>query len=50
MIQMHVLGLEASHLLLIRTNLGYGTKLMAACACQGCSVSGLVFIFGLVFS
>jgi hypothetical protein len=28
---------QASHLLLIRTNLGYGTVLTAACAHQGCS-------------
>jgi hypothetical protein len=32
-----VLGLQASHLLLIRTNLGYGTVLTAACARRGCS-------------
>jgi hypothetical protein len=37
MIPMIVLGLKASHLLLIRTNLGYGTLLTAACARQGCS-------------
>jgi hypothetical protein len=35
---MHVLGL-----LLIDTNLGYGTVLMAGCACQGCSASDLIF-------
>jgi hypothetical protein len=32
---MRVLGPWASHLLLIRTNLGCGTVLMAACARQG---------------
>jgi hypothetical protein len=42
MIRVHVLGLQASHLLLIRTYLGYGTVLMAACAHLGCSASGLV--------
>jgi hypothetical protein len=35
MIRMSVLGLQASHLLLIRTNLGYGTILTAACASRG---------------
>jgi hypothetical protein len=35
---MSELGLQASHLLLIRTNLGYGTILMVACT-QGCSAS-----------
>jgi hypothetical protein len=39
---MHVVGLQTSHLLLIHTNLGYGTVLTAACAHQGCSASGLV--------
>jgi hypothetical protein len=34
-----VLRREASHLLLIRTNLGYGTVSMAACARQGCSAT-----------
>jgi hypothetical protein len=43
MIKMHVLGLKASHLLLICTNLGYGTVLTVACACQGCSASDLVW-------
>jgi hypothetical protein len=38
-IRMRVLGLQASHLLLIRTNLGYGTVLTAACARQGCSAT-----------
>jgi hypothetical protein len=40
MIQMSVLGLQTSHLLLIRTNLGYGTVLMAACTHLGCTSSG----------
>jgi hypothetical protein len=34
-----VLGLQTGLLLLIRTNLGYGTVLMVACAHQGCSAS-----------
>jgi hypothetical protein len=42
---MRVLGLQTSHLLLIRTNLGYGTVLTAACARQGCSASGLFVFF-----
>jgi hypothetical protein len=37
MIQMSALGLQASHLLFIRTNSGHGTVLMAAFARQGCS-------------
>jgi hypothetical protein len=37
MLRMSVLGLQASHLLLIRTNLGYGTVLTPACARQGCN-------------
>jgi hypothetical protein len=37
---MSVLGPQTSHLLLIRTNLGYRTVLTAACAHQGCSDSG----------
>jgi hypothetical protein len=45
---MRVLGLQASHLLLIRTNLGCGTVLTAACARQDCSASGLVW-FGSVW-
>jgi hypothetical protein len=40
---MRVLRLQASHLLLIRTNLDCGTVSTAACARQGCSDSGLVF-------
>jgi hypothetical protein len=42
---MRVLGQQTSHLLLIRTNLGYGTVLTATCARPGCSASGLVFCF-----
>jgi hypothetical protein len=34
---MSVLRQQTSHLLLIRTNLGYGTVLTAACVRQGCS-------------
>jgi hypothetical protein len=34
-----VLRRQTSHLLLIRTNLGYGTVLTAACARQGCSAT-----------
>jgi hypothetical protein len=34
---MSVLGLQTSHLLLILTNLGFGTVLTAACAREGCS-------------
>jgi hypothetical protein len=48
MIQMRVLGLQTSHLLLIRTNLGYGTVLTVACHCQGCSASGLLW-FGFFY-
>jgi hypothetical protein len=44
MIRTRVLGLQASHLLLIGTNWGYGTVLTAACALQGCSASGLVCV------
>jgi hypothetical protein len=40
---MCVLGLQTSHLLLIRTDLGYGTGLTAACTRQGCSAIGLGF-------
>jgi hypothetical protein len=36
---MRVFGLQPSHVLLIRINLGYGTLLTAACARQGCSAS-----------
>jgi hypothetical protein len=37
---MRVLGLKKRHLLLIRSNLGYGTVLPAARAHQGCCASG----------
>jgi hypothetical protein len=36
---MSVLGQQTSHLFLIRTNLGYGTVLTAACTNQGCSAA-----------
>jgi hypothetical protein len=36
---MSVLRRKASHLLLIRTNFGYGTVLTAACARPGCSAT-----------
>jgi hypothetical protein len=36
---MTVLRQQASHLLLIPTNFGYGTVLTAACAPPGCSVT-----------
>jgi hypothetical protein len=41
---MSALGLQTSHLFPIRTNLGYGTVLMAACARQGCSATDYVII------
>jgi hypothetical protein len=44
MSRMNVLRLQTSHLLLIRTNWGYGTVLMAACACQGCSSTLLLLL------
>jgi hypothetical protein len=48
MVRMRVLGLQTSHLILIRTNLVYGTALAAACARQACSVSGFFFVwFGM---
>jgi hypothetical protein len=37
--RMRVLGLQTSHLQLIRTNLGYGTILTAVGARQGCSAT-----------
>jgi hypothetical protein len=37
--QMAVLKWQTSHLLFIRTNLGYGTVIMAACARQGRSAT-----------
>jgi hypothetical protein len=42
-IRMRVLWLQASHVLLIPTNLGYGTVLTAACARQSCSASDFLF-------
>jgi hypothetical protein len=45
---MRVLGLQASHLLLIRTNLGYGTVLTAACARQGCSATYYIIIIIII--
>jgi hypothetical protein len=45
MIRMSTLRWLASHPLLIRTNLGYGTVLMVACICQGCSTTVYLFIF-----
>jgi hypothetical protein len=43
---MSVLGRQASHLLLIRTDSGRGTVLTADCAPQGCSACDLVFWIG----
>jgi hypothetical protein len=37
-----VLLQQTSHLLLIRTNSGYGTLLTAACVCPGCSATQLL--------
>jgi hypothetical protein len=45
MIGMRVLGRQASHLLLIRTSLGYGTVLTAACARQGCSATDYYYYY-----
>jgi hypothetical protein len=45
MIRMRVLWQQASHLLLIRTNLGNGTVLTAACARQGCSASAFLLFY-----
>jgi hypothetical protein len=39
-----VLRRQASHLLLIRTNLDYGTVLTAAYPHQSCGASGLLFL------
>jgi hypothetical protein len=47
MIRMSVLRRWASHLLLIRTNLGYGTVLRAACAHQGCNATLLLLLLWL---
>jgi hypothetical protein len=41
---MSVLRRQASHLLLIRTNLGHGTVLTAASARQGCSATDYLFV------
>jgi hypothetical protein len=49
MIWMHVLGLTASHLLLICPNLGYGTILTVAFTHQDCSASSLVWFGFLVY-
>jgi hypothetical protein len=40
-----VLRRQASHLLLIRTNFGYGTVLTAACARQGCSATDYYYYY-----
>jgi hypothetical protein len=40
-----VLWQRVSHLLLKYTKSGYGTVLTAACARQGCSAGGLVWVF-----
>jgi hypothetical protein len=45
-----VLRWQASHLLLIRTNLGYGTTLTAACARQGRSATDYYYISSLCVS
>jgi hypothetical protein len=46
MIRVSVLRLQASHLLLICANLGYGTVLTLAGACQGCnSILLLLLLF-----
>jgi hypothetical protein len=45
---MSVLGLKISHLLLIHTNLGCGTILMAACTHQGCSASDYYYIIIII--
>jgi hypothetical protein len=44
MIWMRVLGLQTSHLLLKYTKSGYGTVLTAACARQGSSVGGFMYL------
>jgi hypothetical protein len=43
-----VLGLQASHLLLIGTNLGYGTVLTVACARQGCGASDYYYLLRII--
>jgi hypothetical protein len=45
MIRMSVLRWQTSHLLLIRTNLGYGTILIAACAHQGCHATDYLLFY-----
>jgi hypothetical protein len=45
MIQMRVLRQRASHLLLIRTDLGYGTVLPVACARPGCSAPDCYYYY-----
>jgi hypothetical protein len=46
MIRISMLRRQTSHLLLIHTNLGYGTALMVACGCQGCNATDyLLFIY-----
>jgi hypothetical protein len=49
MIRKRVLGLQASHLLLIPTNLDYGAVLRAACAGEGYNASGLVWFLVLFY-
>jgi hypothetical protein len=44
-IRMSVSRRQASHLLLIRTNLGYGTVLTAACARQGCDTTDYYYYY-----
>jgi hypothetical protein len=46
---MSVLGQKASHLLLIRNNLGYGIVLTAACARQGCSYTDYYYSLLLLY-
>jgi hypothetical protein len=46
---MSVLRQVTSHLLLIRTSLGCGTVVTAACARQGCSATGLVWFLILLY-
>jgi hypothetical protein len=43
-----VLRRPTSHLLLIRTNLGYGTVLTAACTRQGCSATDFIIIIIII--
>jgi hypothetical protein len=42
---MRVLRQQTSHLLLIRTNLGHGTVLTAACARQACSAKDYYYYY-----